>query len=95
MKITADFPTERGPALMGTMAKHFGHKITVTTTEQDALFQFDNGTAIVAVTDTGLSLTVEAADADSIAPLRGVIESHLLRFAHREDPQPLIWSDPT
>lgn len=94
MKITSDFPTDRGPALMGTMAKHFSHKITVTATDQDARFQFGSGSAIVAVIPTGLSLTVEAADADSIAPLRDVIESHLLRFAHREDPQPLVWSDP-
>lgn len=94
MKVTASFPTQRGPALMGTMAKHFGHKIPVTSSDTSALFDFQDGTASLALTPTGLALQIDAPTVDLIARLRGVIESHLLRFAHREDPQPLIWSDP-
>ncbi|MFN3273841.1 MAG: DUF2218 domain-containing protein [Paracoccus sp. (in: a-proteobacteria)] len=94
MKITASFPTQRGPALMGTMAKHFGHKIPVISSDTSALFDFQDGTATLAVTATGLALDIEAPTPNLIARLRGVIESHLIRFAHREDPQPLIWTDP-
>lgn len=91
MQITATFPTERGPALMGTMAKHFGHKIPVETTQTEARLQFPSGTATIALIPTGLHLAVETPDAAPLETLRGVVESHLLRFAHREDPQPLDW----
>lgn len=92
MKITADFPTERAAPLMGTMAKHFGHKIPVSAGEDHARLQFEAGLGIIEVTQDGLRLTVEAASEDQARMLRGVLESHLLRFAHREDPQPLTWA---
>lgn len=92
MKTTATFPTTRGAALLGTMAKHFGHKIPVTTDDGRAKIRFDGGLAILTETPGGLALTVEAADAAKQAQLQGVVESHLLRFAHREDPAPLVWS---
>ena len=91
MQITATFPTERGPALMGTMAKHFGHKIQVETSDTQARLHFAAGTATIALIPTGLHLAVETPEAEPLDTLRGVVESHLLRFAHREDPQPLDW----
>ncbi|MBW7057062.1 DUF2218 domain-containing protein [Paracoccus bogoriensis] len=91
MQLTATFPTERGPALMGTMAKHFGHKIQVEASDTRARLHFAAGTATIALTPTGLHLTVEAPEAEPLDMLRGVVESHLLRFAHREAPHPLDW----
>jgi uncharacterized protein len=92
MKTNATFPTARGAALLATMAKHFGHKIPVTTSEGHALLRFDGGLAILAEVREGLTLAIEAADTEMQAQLQDVVERHLLRFAHREEPVPLIWS---
>ncbi|SCY43010.1 DUF2218 domain-containing protein [Paracoccus tibetensis] len=92
MKTNAIFPTARPAALRGTMAKHFSHKISVTDAATRAEFRFDDGLATLAEVPEGLALTVEAADAATQVQLQDVLERHLLRFAHREAPAPLVWS---
>ena len=38
-------------------------------------------------------MRAEAADADGLARSKHILEIHLLRFAFREEPGPLIWED--
>jgi len=92
MLMTADFATERATALMGTLGKHFGHKIPVQIADDKVLLQFEMGEATLTTTPTGLHLVLEGADDAQLERLRDVVESHLLRFAHREDPAPLTWT---
>lgn len=94
MHSSADFPTARGAQLMQTLAKHFGHKIPVEVSDDRAAISFDFGDALVETTESGLRLQVTGKDAEAVRRLADVIESHLLRFAHREDPQPLEWTQP-
>ena len=94
MRQFADFPTARGPQLLATMSKHFGHKIKVETQDDSARLHFEMGLAEIATSSEGLRLTVDGANDEDLRDLRDVIESHLLRFAHREDPQPLNWNAP-
>ncbi|WP_169308756.1 DUF2218 domain-containing protein [Paracoccus gahaiensis] len=91
MRMTADFPTSRGPALMGTMAKHFGHKIPVAVDDRQAVLGFPMGDAQIDLRDGALRLALQASDAEALERLRDVVERHLLRFAHREDPGALTW----
>ncbi|WP_410218066.1 DUF2218 domain-containing protein [Paracoccus sp. (in: a-proteobacteria)] len=92
MQMTASFPTMRASALLGTMSKHFAHKITVIEEEDCSTLHFEMGEAGISVTPEGLHLTLNALDPDAMERLRGVVEGHLLRFAHREDPAPLAWT---
>ena len=94
MRMTADFPTARAAALTGTMAKHFGHKIPVTHDDRQAVLSFEMGQARIEAQDASLHLTLEAPDAAALERLRAVIESHLMRFAHREEPAPPAWTPP-
>jgi hypothetical protein len=41
----------------------------------------------------GLDIRVEAPDNGALTETKQVIESHLLRFAFRENLQPLAWHD--
>lgn len=93
MRYTANFQTARGPQLMSTMAKHFGHKIPVEQDDRRASMTFEWGDAEIAVVEDGLSLNVEGESTEGAARLKQVIESHLLRFAFREDPQAIQWSE--
>ncbi|WP_405403234.1 DUF2218 domain-containing protein [Paracoccus sp. Ld10] len=94
MRMTADFPTARAAALTGTMAKHFGHKIPVSQGDSHAVLTFEMGVARIEARDASLHLELDGADAPAMERLREVVESHLLRFAHREDPAPLSWTPP-
>ena len=92
MQMTADFATERATGLMTTMGKHFGHKIPVTMADDHVILDFEMGRAHIAPDDQGLHLSLQGDDAQSLERLREVVESHLLRFAQRDDPAPLTWS---
>lgn len=93
MRKTADFPTARPVPLMGTMCKHFGHKIAVEQEEGRAVMHFPAGLAVAEVTDSGLHLTIESADEEAFARTREVLIGHMLRFANREAPQEPVWQD--
>lgn len=92
MRLTAQFPTDRGPQLLGTMAKHFGHKIEVKQTDTEAHIHFTAGIGSIALTENGLALAADAETLEDAKTVADVVERHLLRFAHREDPQPLAWT---
>lgn len=92
MRAVADFPTERATALMQTMTKHFGHKILTTLSDHDAVLSFEMGQAMLVAHDATLHLVLDADAPAALTQLSGIIESHLLRFAHRDDPAPLVWS---
>lgn len=94
MQQIAEFPTARGAQLLTTMSKHFAHKIEVDMRDDHAQFHFDIGEARIETTADGLLLTADAAGEDDMDRLQKVLESHLLRFAHREDPKPLNWRTP-
>lgn len=93
MRKTANFPTARPLPLMGTMCKHFAHKIAVEQDETRAVLRFAMGVAEVEAGPEGLALTIEAADADGFERTREVLIGHMLRFAHREAPEAPVWRD--
>lgn len=93
MRQTTDFPTARPLPLLGTMCKHFAHKITVEQEAGRARLHFPWGLATAEVTGTGLHLAIEAADTTGFDQTREVLIGHLLRFASREAPQPPVWRD--
>ena len=94
MKQIAEFSTARGPQLLASLTKHFGHKIKVETQDDRAQLHFEMGEAVIETIPDGLRLTADATGEDNLQQLRDVLESHLLRFAFREDPQPLNWNTP-
>lgn len=91
--LTSTLPTARATALMTTAAKHFAHKVAVESDETRARVAFPTGLGVMTVTADGLALRIEAADTAAAERVRDVFEDHLLRFAHREKPAPLLWSE--
>ncbi|MCF4165261.1 DUF2218 domain-containing protein [Zavarzinia compransoris] len=79
--------TASGRRYLGQLCKHFAHKIP-TELDLDAgngRIDFPFGTCRLKSDAEGLRLDAEAADADTLEQVQQVIESHLIRFAHRED----------
>ena len=67
--------------MIGRTARHFAHKVAVTTSDGHASIETRFGRAELTATSGGIAVALAPVDAASLAPLRDVIASHLTRFA--------------
>jgi hypothetical protein len=84
--------TEKASRYLQQLCKHFAHKIPVSFTPEKGECQFVCGTARLDASDTGLHIRIDSPDDEQRAQTERVIESHLVRFAFREELEPLTWS---
>jgi hypothetical protein len=73
------------------LCKHFAHQVEVAYADGQGECRFSCGTANMNAGPESLDITVKAADTGALTETKQVIESHLVRFAFREDLQPLAW----
>ncbi len=85
------FVTEHGPKYLAQLCKHFAHKIDVVQADGSGELRFSCGTGYLAADELGLDIRAVSPDAEQLAETKHVIESHLLRFAFREEAGPLHW----
>lgn len=91
MEATTRFETASSAKFLQQLCKHFAHKVDVTCDETSGEFRFSCGTSVLTATASGLDIHVEAETEADLRDTKAVIEDHLLRFAFREAPQPLVW----
>jgi hypothetical protein len=82
----ADVHTEMASRYLQQLCKHFGHKIPAEFTPEEGTIRFPFGTCALKATGDVLALDVSAATAEDLERMRGVIGSHLERFAFRDTP---------
>ncbi|MFT6659421.1 DUF2218 domain-containing protein [Maritalea sp.] len=90
---TSTFKTEKGGRYLGQLVKHFAHKTDAAFEGNKGYIKFEFGTANMSADAEGLHITVEATDDELLARTMVVIESHLIRFAFREELDSLTWHD--
>jgi len=88
---TGCFKTDNASKYLQQLCKHFGHKVGSQFDTTTGRVDFPFGPATMAASDTALEVTVEAPDSDGLARARGVIDSHLARFAFREEFEAMEW----
>ncbi|SNT31119.1 DUF2218 domain-containing protein [Tropicimonas sediminicola] len=93
MIATTTFSTTNASRYLGTLCKHFGHKVPVEFDALQGRIDLPFGQCRLKAGDTALDLTVTAEDRPALDRLTEVIGSHLERFAFRENPQ-LDWQIP-
>lgn len=86
------FATPNGSKYLQQLCKHFGHKIDVSFTENEGTAHFVFGAAKMTSDEAGLTIRFELNNADALPAAKGVIDSHLERFAFREDFKNMNWS---
>jgi len=84
--------TPNGAKYAEQLCKHFAHKITATFADGRGECRFDVGSAVMDADADGLTITVSASDAAGNERLQKVIESHLVRFAFREQMATFQWN---
>jgi hypothetical protein len=88
---TAHCETPHADKYLQQLCKHFAHKVEVEYGDGRGECRFSCGTATMDAGPKELEIRVEAADAEALSETKQVIESHLVRFAFRENLQPLAW----
>jgi hypothetical protein len=87
----ADVRTEMASRYLQQLCKHFAHKIPAECTPDEGTIRFPFGTCALKAADDVLALDVAAANAEDLDRMRGVIGSHLERFAFRDKPT-IAWN---
>jgi uncharacterized protein len=91
---TASVPTANAGKYMQQLCKHWSHKLEVDLSEERGVVKFP---AVVATFDAGadaLQVTIEGEEGEAVERMKGVVASHLDRFAFREAPLPFDWNGP-
>ena len=91
MKASTFFTTQHAQRYLGTLCKHFGHKVPVIHEPGSGQIALPFGRCDLRADAGGLGLTVTAADKPDLDKAIHVITSHLERFAFREQPD-LLWT---
>ena len=91
MNASTFFKTENAERYLGTLCKHFGHKVPVSFEPGSGRIELPFGQCDLRADTAGLGLTASAADAPALDKTIQVITNHLERFAFRENPD-LNWS---
>ncbi|MEO9863079.1 MAG: DUF2218 domain-containing protein [Yoonia sp.] len=87
MNAETTFKTEQAQRYLGTLCKHFGHKVPVELDGNTGRIDLPFGQCELAANDAALDMKVSAENKADLDKTAQVIASHLERFAFRENPQ--------
>jgi len=89
----ARVPTHSASRYLQQLAKHWSHKMDVTMSEEEGRIAFPNGAVLEMRADSEtLAVALTVPDGEDVERMRGVVSSHLDRFAFREAPLTFDWA---
>ncbi len=88
---TARVPTANGARYLQQLCKHWSHKLDVQLSENEGTVRFPAAVATMKADPEALMVSVEAQDGETLERMKGVVASHLDRFAFKEAPLPFAW----
>ena len=91
---TASVPTANAGKYMQQLCKHWSHKLDVDLSEARGVVKFPTAVATFDAGADTLQVTIESEEAEAVERMKGVVASHLDRFAFREAPLPFDWKGP-
>ena len=96
ISVTGRFSTTHGAKYLTQLCKHFGHKVPAQVDPDggQGRVSFAMGEAQMQADAAALHVTLTGADQGAIDQLQDVIDSHLQRFAFREDFTGMDWGTP-
>ena len=90
----ANVPTASAAKYMAQLCKHWSHKLKVELSERRGVVRFPGAVATFEPRADALLVTIEGEESEAVERLKGVVASHLDRFAFREAPLSFDWSAP-
>lgn len=100
-RAVAEVPTANGSRYLQQLCKHWSHNLTVDYTPERGTVVFPrdargadwpgDGCALFEAEAETLTVRIDAAAPEQLEALKGVVASHLDRFAFREAPLTFDW----
>jgi hypothetical protein len=89
---TVVVPTAHASKYLQQLCKHWSHKLPVEFDAERGVVTFGEATATMTTGADALSIDLEATTPEILDRMKGVLSSHLDRFAFREAPLPFDWT---
>jgi uncharacterized protein len=89
---TAHVPTANAAKYLKQLCKHWSHRLEVDLRESTGTVRFPEAVATMTASGSELIVTVEADSEETVDRIKGVVATHLDRFAFREAPLRFEWS---
>jgi len=89
----ASVPTANAAKYIQQLCKHWSHRLEVDLSDRKGVVKFP---AAIVKLDAGdaLLVTIEGEESEEVERMKGVVASHLDRFAFREAPLRFDWLGP-
>lgn len=88
----ADVQTALAARYMVQLCNHFGHRVPVSHDQVQGRIDFPDAPCLLTAQEGLLSMMIQASETATLDRIKGVMESHLARFAFRDQPQ-IDWHD--
>ena len=92
LSLIGEFKTTHASKYLQQLCKHFAHKVAVDYDTEFGKAALPPGPATMQATEAALTVTVTAQDSEGLAQAQHIIDSHMVRFAHREKFETMAWS---
>jgi hypothetical protein len=87
----ASVPTANGAKYLQQLCKHWSHKLEVDLSDRKGAVRFPAAVVALEAEADALLVTIEG-DESEVERMKGVVATHLDRFAFREAPLRFDWS---
>lgn len=91
---SARVATAQGSRYLQQLCKHWAHKLDVVFTPEEGTVRFADAVAVMRAEPEALVVTITAEDPAVLERMKGVVVTHLDRFAFKEAPLGFDWSSP-
>ena len=93
MEQIGTFATPHASRYLQQLCKHFAHKVEVAYSPGEGTAMLPPGPAKMRATADNLRIEITGPDTEALERARFIIDSHLVRFAHREAFEQMDWAD--
>jgi uncharacterized protein len=90
----ASVPTANAANYIQQLCKHWSHRLEVDLSDQKGVVRFPAAVVTLEAGADALQVAIEGEESEEVERLKGVVSTHLDRFAFREAPLPFDWSAP-
>lgn len=88
----ASVPTASAAKYVQQLCKHWSHRLEVDLSESRGVVKFPAAVVTLEPEANALEVTIDGEGSEEVERLKGVVASHLDRFAFREAPLRFDWA---
>ena len=90
--VSASVPTANAAKYVQQLCKHWSHRLEVDLSDQKGVVKFPAAVVRLEAAPRALEVAIDGERSDEVERLKGVVATHLDRFAFREAPLKFDWS---